>query len=116
MDHIAGAGSYLNDMRIDTQRQTGYITNSGEGGVLIVDLTTGQGRQVLLNKEVVKADTSYIMERNGKKLLSNAKPFHVHSDGIALSPDNSTLYFKSLATIKPITNALAQRSVAPVSL
>lgn len=40
------------------------------------------------------------MERNGKKLLSNAKPFHVHSDGIALSPDNSTLYFKSLTDDK----------------
>lgn len=100
MNHIAGAGSYLNDMRIDTEQQIGYITNSSEGGIVIVDLTTGQGRQVLLNREVVKADTSYIMVRNGKKLLSNGKPFRVHSDGIALSPDNSTLYFKSLTDDK----------------
>lgn len=100
MHKAAGLKSYLNDMRIDAEKNIGYITNSGEGGLIIVNLLTGEARQVLKGNDPVKADTSYVMHRNGKPLLSNGKPFHVNSDGIALSPDNSMLYFKSLSTLR----------------
>jgi sugar lactone lactonase YvrE len=92
--------SYANDIRIDTKKQLAYLTNSGEGGIIIVNLKTGNVRQVLLAKEVTKADPNYIMQRNGKDLLSNSKPFTVHSDGIALNPDGTLLYFKSLTDNK----------------
>ncbi|MFP9114743.1 SMP-30/gluconolactonase/LRE family protein [Flavobacterium sp. RHBU_3] len=95
-----GAKSYANDIRIDTKKQVAYLTNSGEGGIVIVNLKTGNVRQVLLETEVTKADPNYIMQRNGKELLSNGKPFIVHSDGIALHPDGSFLYFKSLTDDK----------------
>lgn len=88
--------SYANDIRIDTKKQLAYLTNSGEGGIIIVDLKSGNVRQVLLATEVTEADPNYIMQRNGKDLLSNGKPFIVHSDGIALHPDGTQLYFKSL--------------------
>ncbi|MGJ5641391.1 SMP-30/gluconolactonase/LRE family protein [Formosa sp. S-31] len=94
------ARSYANDIRIDTKKQIAYLTNSGEGGIVIVNLKSGNMRQVLLGSNVTKADTSYIMKRNGQDLLSHGKPFHVHSDGIALNPDASQLYFKSLTDTK----------------
>ncbi|WP_051200197.1 SMP-30/gluconolactonase/LRE family protein [Flavobacterium subsaxonicum] len=100
MHSVAGSKSYLNDMRIDTKKQIGYITNSGEGGIIIVNLKTGSARQVLLGNNIVKADADYTMQRDGKPLLSNGKPFRVDSDGIALNPDNSLLYFKALTDDK----------------
>jgi sugar lactone lactonase YvrE len=97
---ILSAKSYANDIRIDTKKQITYLTNSGEGGIIIVNLKSGKVRQVLWGSSVTKADTTYIMNRNGQELLSNGKPFHVHSDGIALNPDASQLYFKSLTDTK----------------
>jgi len=38
--------SYLNDIRIDSKKQMAYITNSGTGGIVILDLKTGASRQV----------------------------------------------------------------------
>lgn len=95
-----GIKSYANDIRIDTKKQVAYLTNSGEGGIIIVNLKTGNVRQVLLGTNVTKADPNYTMQRNGKDLLSNGKPFNVHADGIALNPDGSQLYFKSLTDNK----------------
>ncbi|MFP9114451.1 SMP-30/gluconolactonase/LRE family protein [Flavobacterium sp. RHBU_3] len=97
---VLSAKSYANDIRIDTNKNIAYLTNSGEGGIIIVDLKSGKVRQVLLATSVTKADTTYVMKRNGKQLISNGKPFFVHSDGIALTPDAAQLYFKSLTDNK----------------
>ncbi len=111
--------SYANDIRIDTKKQIAYLTNSGEGGIIIVNLKTGKVRQVLVGATVTKADTNYIMKRNGQDLLSNGKPFFVHSDGIALSPDASLLYFKTLTDDKLFripTKALNNESLSDAQL
>lgn len=91
-----GAKSYLNDTRVDTRQQIAYITNSDEGGIVIVDLKSGAARQVLYKSKVTTANPHYTMHRLGKPLLRDGAPFQVHSDGIALSQDGSILYFKSL--------------------
>lgn len=88
--------SYMNDTRIDTKKQIAYITNSNEGGIVVVDLVSGQVRQVLHAANVTKADTNYTVHRNGVVLQRENKSFHVQSDGVALSYDGSQLYFKSL--------------------
>lgn len=111
--------SYANDIRIDTRRQVAYLTNSGEGGIVIVDLKSGHVRQVLLGTNVTKADTNYSMKRLGQPLLSNSKSFNVHSDGIALTPDGSMLYFKSLTDDKLFriaTTHLHNTSLTPQAL
>jgi len=97
---VLGVNSYANDLRVDTKKNIAYLTNSGEGGIVIVDLKSGYIRQVLLKSAATKADLSYVMKRNGQPLLSNGQPFNVNSDGIALSPDDSQLYFKSLTDNK----------------
>ncbi|MFZ4861708.1 L-dopachrome tautomerase-related protein [Sphingobacterium sp. Mn56C] len=89
-------GSYANDARIDSKNQLAYITNSNQGGIIIVDLKSGDVRQVLNHRRVTLADTSYQMQRHNKPLLQHGKPFRVHSDGIALSPDGKFLFFKAL--------------------
>src|SRR5436190_4222841 len=44
---IATAKSYLNDIRFDTKRNTAYMTDSGAGGIVVLDLGTGKARRVL---------------------------------------------------------------------
>lgn len=39
---VADVKSYVNDVRIDGQRQYAYLTNSNEGGIIVVNLTTGK--------------------------------------------------------------------------
>ncbi|TWI18845.1 SMP-30/gluconolactonase/LRE family protein [Sphingobacterium siyangense] len=107
LSSVTSAKSYMNDTRIDTKQQIAYITNSSEGGIVIVDLKLGNVRQVLKGNPVMLADTTYSMKRNGKELLSNGKPFRVHSDGIALSPDKKYLYFKTLTDDKLFRAATA---------
>lgn len=93
---VTSAKSYANDVRIDTKKQIAYLTNSGEGGIIVINLKNGATKQVLLANKVTVADTSYIMHRNGAALYSNGKPFFVNSDGIALTANGEYLYFKSL--------------------
>ncbi|PWJ43691.1 L-dopachrome tautomerase-related protein [Sediminitomix flava] len=82
--------SYLNDFRIDTDKEIVYITDSGIGGILVLNLKTGEVRKPLKDHFSVKAEADYLKFPNG---VWNNK---VNSDGIALSPDKSTLYYAAL--------------------
>ena len=44
---IAPIGSYLNDVRVDTDRNYAYLTDSGEGAIVVVNLNTGHSRRLL---------------------------------------------------------------------
>lgn len=90
------SNSYINDVRVDTKSGFAYLTNSTEGGIVIVDLKSGKARQVLQGTRFVTADPDYKMKINGALLQRDGKPFHVNSDGIALNPNGTQLYFKSL--------------------
>src|SRR5690348_11289647 len=48
-EDVAPAKSYLNDVRIDTAQQTAFITDSGKGAIIVVDLNTGKARRLLDN-------------------------------------------------------------------
>lgn len=56
---VASEKSYINDVRVDTQRGFAYLTNSNEGGIMIVDIKTGKILQVLQNHYSVKSDPSF---------------------------------------------------------
>jgi multimeric flavodoxin WrbA/sugar lactone lactonase YvrE len=96
LSSVAGPNSYLNDIRIDTHNDMGYITNSGEGGIVVVNLKTGAARQVLLGSDVTKADPNYVFRSHGQPLLNNGQPYRGNADGIAITPDMRWLYFKAL--------------------
>ena len=82
--------SYLNDVRIDTKDKTAYLTDSGLGAIIVVDLSTGKSRRVLDNHYSVKAE-NIKLSIDGKET-----DFPAHSDGLALSNDGKYLYYKAL--------------------
>jgi sugar lactone lactonase YvrE len=97
---VAGAGSYINDVRVDNQRQYAYLTNSSEGGIVVVNLATGKAKQVLQDHYSTKSDPDFKFIIDGHELMKNGKPVKIHSDGIALSPDGDWLYYKPLTDDK----------------
>jgi sugar lactone lactonase YvrE len=100
---LAGATddkSYANDVRIDHQNQTAYLTNSSEGGIIIVNLGTAKVRQVLRGHYSVISDPAYTLTIDGEVVKKNGQVFKANSDGIALSPDDKYLYYKPLTDDK----------------
>ena len=88
--NIAPAKSYLNDVRIDTKDKIAYLTDSGLGAIIVVDLSSGKSRRLLDNHYSVKAE-SIKLKIDGREV-----DFPVNSDGLALSKDRSYLYYKAL--------------------
>ncbi len=93
----APTGSYLNDVRVDTARNVAYITDSGLGALLVVDLSTGQTRRVLVDHPSTKAEPDVVPVIGGKEWRGpdgNVPP--IHADGIALTRDGEHLYYHAL--------------------
>lgn len=88
--------SYLNDIRIDEDDNIGYITDSNEGALIVVDLASGKARRVLDADPSTKSENE-IIEVEGT-VYRNAQGEYpvVHADGIALSPDRAYLYWRAL--------------------
>ncbi len=114
--------SYLNDVRIDTERQLAYMTDSGDGAIVVLDLMSGEAKRVLDDHEATEAEDV--------TLTIGGAPFtrRVHSDGIALSDDRQTLYFQpltgrtlysvptlTLREFEDVTDKIAATSVVPVA-
>lgn len=99
-DSVAPKASYLNDVRIDVPRNTAYITDSGLGAIVVVDLETGKARRLLAGDPRTKAeDIVPIIE--GRELRFSGGPNagkvpQIHSDGIALSTNGEWLYWQAL--------------------
>jgi sugar lactone lactonase YvrE len=99
-DGVLSNKSYINDVRVDTERKVAYLTNMNEGGIVVVDLKTGTIRQLLHNHYSVKHDPSFKLIVDGKEFKKDGQPVHLHSDGIALTPDGEWLYYKPLTDNK----------------
>lgn len=92
---IALENSYLNDLRIDTRREVAYITDSGIGAIVVVDLAAGRSRRLLSDHPSTKSE-GIVLTIGGKPWLRGGKPMDVHADGIALTPDGEYLYYQAL--------------------
>lgn len=99
-DGVLSNQSYINDVRVDTQRKVAYLTNSNEGGIVVVDLETGTSRELLRKHYSVKHDPSFTLIVDGKEFKKQGQPVHLQSDGIAMTPDGEWLYFKPLTDNK----------------
>lgn len=95
-NYVADENSYVNDVRVDTHLNYAYLTNSNEGGIFVADLATGKIRQVLQGNYSVVANKNYQFTVDGKIFKQNGAPVKINSDGIALTPDGSYLYYKPL--------------------
>lgn len=113
---IAQENSYLNDVRIDIRYERAYITDSGIGGLVVVDLDTAEARRVLDGHPSTLAEPDFTPVIGGRAFVDpqTGQPPQIHADGIALSPDGRHLYWQAL-TAKTLyrvpTRALADFSV-----
>lgn len=94
-EYAAPPGSYLNDVRVDTAGGFAYITDSGLGAIVVVNLASGKSRRVLEFNESSKSEGASVVI-DGEAWLRDGKKPAVHSDGIALSPDGEYLYYHAL--------------------
>lgn len=114
---VAGAGVYLNDIRIDNQNGYAYMTSSSNGGIVVLNTNTGESRFVLGNHPSVLSDTAYHFSPLGTELRKgDGSPLKVNSDGIALTPDNQWLYYKPLTDDKlyRVSTALLRNFQTPL--
>ncbi len=82
----------LNDVRI--ARGHAFLTESGLGAILTVDLKTGRVRRLLAASSKTKAVPGRSAVVDGRKLLGpDGKPPVVNADDIEISPDKNWLYF-----------------------
>jgi sugar lactone lactonase YvrE len=99
-DTVAPKKSYLNDVRIDTKNHSAYITESGVGSIIVLDLNTGRSRAVLRNHRSTKADPTVKMVIDGITPIDietgTAPTFN--ADGIALDANQGILYYHPLTS------------------
>jgi sugar lactone lactonase YvrE len=95
---VVSAKDSLNDVRVDTRHDYAYLTNAGSKGSLVVlDLKSGQARQVLVGDRSTFADPSqHLMIGDEVALRPDGSVRATQADGIALSPDAQWLYFRPL--------------------
>jgi sugar lactone lactonase YvrE len=106
-DDVALPTSYLNDVRFDTERGRGFISDSadsGPNGIIVVDINseTGESWRRLNDHPSTKAEPNFTPIVEGQPLMARqpGKPaayLKVGSDGIALSGDKKTLFYSALA-------------------
>ena len=87
--------SYLNDVRIDLEHGSAYITDSGAGGLVVLNLETGHGRRVLDGHPATMAENIDVVIKGLKWHPGGERP-QVHSDGIAYDAARDRLYFQVL--------------------
>lgn len=93
---IAKANSYMNDVRVDNKTNTAYLTDSGAGGIVVLDLNSGKAHRALDGNPSVMVEQGVQIVVDGKTLLANGKPPQFNADSIALSADGQYLYYKAL--------------------
>ncbi len=97
---IVSDTSYVNDVRVDVQRNFAYLSDSKTGGIVVVDLASGKMREVLTKHPSTKSDPAFKFIIDGRELMKDGKPAKFNSDGIALTPDGAWLYYKPLTDDK----------------
>jgi sugar lactone lactonase YvrE len=93
---IAKPDSYLNDVRVDSKTRTAFITDSGNGAIIVVYLGTKQYRRLLDSHPSTHAEKDVFITVAGSKWLRDGKVPQVHADGIALDSKGGQLYFQAL--------------------
>lgn len=96
-DDLDKAHSGLNDIRIDTEKGLGYLSDPGQAAIIVLDLVSGKTRTVLKKQPSTLADTSVVLKYDGVEMRNkDGKPFRSNVNGIALTKDNKYFYFKPI--------------------
>jgi sugar lactone lactonase YvrE len=97
-EDIVPAKSYLNDIRIDTHSDVAFITDSGKGAIIVVNLKNGNARRLLDGHPSTQPEKGFKLVVDGRELIDQQKkaPPQIASDGIALDSKNGYLYYHAL--------------------
>ena len=104
--NIARPKSYLNDVRFDLtvgREGVAYISDSGDSGIIVVDLASGNATRHLDNHPSTQVTPKFVPYVEGDAMYETKPgkfPGYVKfaSDGIALSADGSRLFYCPLAS------------------
>lgn len=116
--------AHYNDLRVDLshgKEGTVYIANSGFAerySIVVIDVATGKTREVLLNHYSTSPEPGYMAFLEGQPLKYDFKNQTFPAggaDGVALSPDNSTLFYTAISGRKLFSVPTALLSDADVS-
>jgi sugar lactone lactonase YvrE len=119
-EDVALQGTYLNDLRVSPDGKTGYITDSGtRGAIIVVDLEAGTAFRALDGHTSTQVEKDVVVKVDGRPLLrpDGRQPMFA-SDGIALSNDGATLYYQALTgqTLYSIDTAKLTRATPPADI
>lgn len=97
-DECAPEKSYLNDIRIDSKDGHAFITESGIGSLVVLNLESGKARRFLVGHASTKAETGKKIVVDGIEPIDPATRSTpvFHADGIALDAEKGILYFHAL--------------------
>jgi sugar lactone lactonase YvrE len=102
---VAPAGAFLNDARIDLRCGCAYITESGLGAIVVVNLENDTAWRVLENHPATSPEGFFLLfiedviidaagDRDEQVILF---PLQIAADGIALDPGGGLLYFQAVS-------------------
>lgn len=97
-EDVAPKKSYLNDVRIDTRGGKAFITDSGKGAIILVDLKSAKSRRLLDGHASTQPEKDVMLTVDGKQLIdqqTKSSP-QIASDGIALVTTEGYLYYHAL--------------------
>lgn len=86
-------GSYLNDVRVDAAKNFAYLTDSNQGALIVVNLTTQRSRRLLGNDASTKSENLILTVEGRIWRNQSGKLPSVDADGLALTPNRDYLYY-----------------------
>lgn len=98
-ERSAPQGTYLNDIRFSPDGKWGYLTDSGRGALLVVNLDSGEVRRVLDGVSSTQAEKGVQVHVDGQVLRRpDGKAPSFAADGIEVSSDGATLYWQAISS------------------
>lgn len=89
---VVSGDAYINDLRVDAERDVAYVTDTGRAGLIVVDLSTGSARRVLSSGNTVH------LFAQGPKIEGIEidegvrRTFSRSFDGVAVDPERDLVF------------------------
>ncbi len=93
---VALPASDLHDLQLDLRSGTAYISDSGLGALIVIDVAEGTSRRLLNGHHSVTSEGTVVNLAGKAWRLANGSFPEVHLNGLALTPDGDYLYYQAL--------------------